>query len=98
MMLQQTKLSYQIGGRLGYQAPRKDCRRPGSCDKSAKGDTKFKILQLNIAGYTTKNVELFKVLNDEHIDVALIEETILPNEFKGDRGRTLTTTGYTSYQ
>ena len=98
MKLQQTKLSYQIGGRLGYQAPRKDCRRPGSCDKSAKGDTKFKILQLNIAGYTTKNVELFKVLNDEHIDVALIEETILPNEFKGDRGRTLTTTGYTSYQ
>ena len=99
MMLRQTKLTYEIGGRLGYQAPRKDCRRPGSCDKSAKGDT-FKILQLNIAGFTTKSVELMKVLSDEHVDVALIEETILPNELKdnGGRGRTLTTTGYTSYQ
>ena len=98
-MLQQTRLTYEIGGRLGYQAPRKDRRRPGSCDKSAKGDT-LKILQVNISGFTTKSVELMKVLSDEHIDVALIEETILPNEFKnnGDRGRTLTTTGYTSYQ
>ena len=71
MMLRQTKLTYEIGGRLGYQAPRKDCRRPGSCDKSAKGDTTFKILQLNIAGYTTKNLELLKVLNDEHIDCSV---------------------------
>ena len=103
MKLHQTKLTCELGGRLVYhalrdQAPRKNSR-PGSCDKSARG-AHLKILQINISGFTTKNVELMKVLSDEHIDVALIEETILPNEFKvnGDRGRTLTTTGYTSYQ
>ena len=103
-MLRQTKLFWELGGRLSYHAPHGQGPRKGSrsgpCDKYANQGSKLNILQINISGFTTKSVELMKVLSDEQIDVALVEETILPNELKanGSKGGTLATTGYTSYQ
>ena len=103
-MLRQTKLFWELGGRLSYHAPRGQGPRKGSrsgpCDKYANQGSKLNILQINISSFTTKSVELMKVLSDEQIDVALVEETILPNELKanGSKGGTLATTGYTSYQ
>ena len=95
----QTKLSYELGCRLGYQGPRKNYQ-PGSCEKSARVN-QLNILQINISGFTTKSVELMKLLNDENIHVALIEETILPNDLKNpgvkDKSHRLSTTGYTPY-
>ena len=100
MTLVQSKLSYQPGCRLAIQGPRKNTGQPASCGKFAKAD-QLNILQVNISGFTTKSFELMKMLNEENIHVALIEETILPNHLKNPGNNTshrLATTGYTPYQ
>ena len=94
MTLVQSKILYQPGRRLAIQGPRKNTGQPVSCDKFSRVD-QLNILQINISGLSTKIVELMKILHDEHIHVALVEETILPNHLKNS---SLPTTGYTSYQ
>ena len=100
MTLVQSKLSYQPGCRLAIQGPRKNTGQPASCEKFAKAD-QLNILQVNISGFTTKSFELIKMLNEENIHVALIEETILPTHLKNpgkDTSQRLAVSGYTPYQ
>ena len=100
MTLVQSKILYQPGRRLAIQGPRKNTGQPASCEKFAKAD-QLNILQLNISGFTTKSFELMKMLNEEKIHVALIEETILPSHLKNpgkDTSHRLAVAGYTPYQ
>ena len=78
MTLRQTKITYEIGRRLGYLGPRKgpqtgaeDTLTP--CDKSARCD-KFNILQVNISGIQNKTNELLKLLKENDVRIALIHE------------------------
>ena len=96
MTLVQSKILYQPGRRLAIQGPRKNTGQPVSCDKFSRVD-QLNILQINISGLSTKIVELMKILHDEHIHVALVEETILPRDLRQPNGQALSTTGYTSY-
>ena len=97
MTLVQSKILYQPGRRLAIQGPRKNTGQPVSCDKFSRVD-QLNILQINISGLSTKIVELMKILHDEHIHVALVEETILPSDLRHPNGRALSITGYTPYQ
>ena len=93
MPLKQLKL-YELGRPLGKQGPRQDLRPRGPGDKSATVDSKaiFKILQLNANGLgTAKAWELRKLLSDENIKVALIQETML-------KGKDISIPGYTPYK
>ena len=91
MTIQQTKNANELGRRLGKQGPRKVSQPSASCDKSARWD--FNILQVNISGLQNKQVELMKILKEKNVNIALIQETILPRNMKS-----LTTTGYTAYR
>ena len=98
MTLIQSRISYQPERRL--QGPRKNTGQPVSCDKFSRVD-QLNILQVNISGFSTKSFELMKMLNEENIHVALIEETILPTHLKNpgnDTSHRLGTTGYTPFQ
>ena len=97
MTLVQSKILYQPGRRLAIQGPRKNTGQPVSCDKFSRVD-QLNILQINISGLSTKIVELMKILHDEHIHVALVEETILPSDLRHPNGKALSITGYTPYQ
>lgn len=69
---------YELGCRLGYQGPRSEFPPPAHCEKYAKEE--LKILQINISGLQNKKIELEKLLDDHNIQVALIQETILPKK------------------
>ena len=51
----------------------------------------FNILQVNVCGLQPRSTELTKMLSDNNIHIALIQETILP------RHRNITVSGYTKY-
>ena len=78
MTVTQSKLTFELGRRLGYQGPRKGASsRSIPCDKSARTG-KFNLLQINIEGLQHKVTELLNTLSTYNIHIALIQETILP--------------------
>ena len=81
----------QIGRRLAKQGPRAPVHTSAGHDKYAKRNT-LKILQVNIAGLQNKSTELNKILHDKEIEIALLQETILP-DFEIS-----IPTGYTAYK
>ena len=96
MTLRQTKITYEIGRRLCYLGRRKgpqtgaeDTLTP--CDKSARCD-KFNILQVNISGIQNKTDELLKLLKENDVRIALIQETILPSHSE------ISTPGYSQHR
>ena len=89
MTVQQTLVLDELGCRL-VKGPRGELPPPAPRDKSARWD--FNIFQINLAGYKNREVELKKMLNDENINIALMQETILPKQ------RPITITGYTAYR
>ena len=91
MTLIQTKLTYEPGRRLGYQGPRKVPHSPTPCEKSARWD-KLNILQVNVAGLQNKSDELLRMLKENDVRIALIQETILP------ANKEISTPGYSQYR
>ena len=79
MMAVQTKLTNELGCRLGYQDPRRKLQPSASCDKFTRWDH-LNIFQVNIAGIQTKKEELVRALYDNDVRIALIQETILPRQ------------------
>ena len=67
----------QIGCSLDKQEPRTPVHSSAGYDKFAKRRS-LKILQVNMSGLQNKTTELNKVLHDNKIDIALLQETILP--------------------
>ena len=70
----------QIGCSLatGKQEPRMSVPTPADCDKSTKRST-INIFQANMSGLQNKTTELTKVLHDNQVHIALLQETILPD-------------------
>ena len=70
----------QIGCSLatGKQEPRTSVQTPADCDKSTKRST-INIFQANMSGLQNKTTELTKVLHDNQVHIALLQETILPD-------------------
>ena len=91
MTVVQSKLIYEPGRRLGYQGPRKVPHSPTPCEKSARWD-KLNILQINIAGLQNKSDELLKLLKENDVQIALIQETILPMK------KEISTPGYSQFR
>ena len=91
MTVVQSKLVYEPGRRLGYQGPRKVPHSPTPCEKSARWD-KLNILQINIAGLQNKSDELLKLLKENDVQIALIQETILPMK------KEISTPGYNQFR
>ena len=91
MRVHQNEVPYELGRHLEVldQGPREELPPPAPRDKSARWD--FNVLQVNIAGLQHKQVELRKMLKDKKINIALIQETILPERMP------ITATGYTTY-
>ena len=89
MAVQQTIVLDELGCHL-VKGPREELPPPAPREKLARWD--FNILQINLAGYKNRAVELKKMLNDENINVALLQETILPQQ------RPISITGYTAYR
>ena len=89
MAVQQTLVLDELGCHL-VKGPREELPPPAPREKLARCD--FNILQINLAGYKNRAVELKKMLNDENINVALLQETILPQQ------RPTSITGYTAYR
>ena len=88
----QTKLtSYEIGRRLEKKDPRLGLQPSAPCDKYARWDY-INIFQVNIEGIQKKKEELGKALIENDVNIALIQETILP------KSSTFTIPGYTSYR
>ena len=91
MTVIQTRILFEPGRRLGYQGPRKVPYPPTSCDKLARWD-KLNILQVNISGLQNKSDELLKLLIKNDVQIALLQETILPNNV------VISTPGYSQYK
>ena len=83
----------QIGRSLAKQGPRKQLKTPAVCEKIARGRGQstspadrdkltakgtLNILQLNVQGLQRKTSEVKQILDTYKIDVALLQETILP--------------------
>ena len=77
MKVQTNKQTSQIGCRLDKQEPRIPVHPSAGYEKLAKRRT-LKILQVNMQGLQNKTTELNKVLHDNKVDIALLQETILP--------------------
>ena len=90
MTVLQSKLVYEPGRRLGYQGPRSSTHvGPVHCDKFTRTTlTDLNILQLNVDGLQHKSTELNKVLSDNNVHIALLQETVLPKH-------NVSTPGYT---
>ena len=85
------KLTNELGCRLGEKGPRSGVLSPAPCEKYAKEE--LNILQLNINGLQNKKIELVKLLQDQEVHIALLQETILP---KNKKNKTeITVPGYT---
>ena len=78
MPVLRNKKPCQLGRRLVKQGPRKSVSS-ADCDKYAKRSN-INILQVNMAGLQNKTTELKKVLHDNNIHIALLQETILPDK------------------
>ena len=87
----ESKLSYELGRRLGYQCPRR-VNPLTPCDKSARWNH-FNIIQIKISGVRHKDNELMTLLHEKDFWIALIQEIILPENPKN-----FTTTGYISHK
>ena len=74
MTVQQTIVLDELGCRL-VKGPRGELPPPAPRDKSARWD--FNILQINLAGYKNREVELKKMLNDENINIMRLGMTIV---------------------
>ena len=90
MTVHQTKVTYELGCSL-VTSPREELSPPAPRDKFARWD--FNILQVNTAGFNSSQTELMKLLHDKKVNIALIQETILPKDTKS-----VTTPGYTAYR
>ena len=77
MTKQTNNQTIQIGCSLDKQEPRTPVLSSAGYDKFAKRRS-LKILQVNMSGLQNKTTELTKVLHDNEIDIALLQETILP--------------------
>ena len=84
------KLTNELGCRLGEKGPRSGVLSPAPCEKYAKEE--LNILQLNINGLQNKKIELVKLLQDQEVYIALLQETILPKKKKKTE---ITIPGYT---
>ena len=89
MTVHRNTVSYELGRHL-EQGPREELSPPAPRDKLARWD--FNVLQVNLSGFQNKQVELMKMLKDNNINIALIQETILPDKM------TIVATGYTAYK
>ena len=89
-MAVQSKITYELGCRLGYKDPRKESQPSAPCDKFTRWDH-FNIYQVNIAGIQNKKEELRRALIENDVNIALIQETIHPKSTK------FKMPGYTTY-
>ena len=87
------KVRNELGCHLGQQGPRWE--QPPAPSEKLQGGTNwdFNILQVNVAGFQNRKVELMKMLHDRKISIALIQETIFPKNI-----RSISTPGYTAYR
>ena len=88
----------ELGRRLRKQGPRRSVPTLADVDKFATGKNtttsatdKFNILQVNVCGLQPRKTELEKMLSENDVRIALIQETILPSQ-------PINITGYTKYQ
>ena len=81
------KLTNELGCRLGEKGPRSGVLSPAPCEKYAKEE--LNILQLNSNGLQNKKIELIKLLQDQEVHIALLQETILPKNQKSPSQDTL---------
>ena len=91
MTVVQSKLTYELRRPLGNKGPRR-VKPPSLCDKSTRWET-LNILQINISGLQHKVEELMTLLKEQDVRIALIQETILP-----ENPSKFTTPGYTPYK
>ena len=81
MPVQRNQNRNEIGRRLGYQGPRTRVPASARCEKSAKSaPITINILQANMSGLQNKITELAKLLHDENVHIAVLQETILPQK------------------
>ena len=85
------KITNELGCRLGEKSPRSGVLSPAPCEKYAKEE--LNILQLNINGLQNKKIELVKLLQDQEVHIARLQETILPKKKK--QTTEITIPGYT---
>ena len=95
MPVQQNNSTSELGCRLRKQGPRRSVHTLADVDKCATGYTstttdKFNILQVNVCGLQPRKTELEKMLSDNDVRIALIQETILPSQ-------TINITGFTKH-
>ena len=74
MTVHQTKIQSELGCSL-VTSPRGELTPPAPRDKYARWD--FNILQVNMDGFKNRQVELMKMLHDNKINIALLQETVL---------------------
>ena len=76
------KVRNELGCHLGQQGPRWE--QPPVPSEKLQGGTNwdFNILQVNVAGFQNRKVELMKMLHDRKISIALIQENHLSQEYK----------------
>ena len=82
------KITNELGCRLGEKGPHSGVQSPAPCEKYAKEE--LNILQLNINGLQNKKIELVKLLQDQEVLIALLQETILQK-----KNTEITIPGYT---
>ena len=92
MPVQNNVKRYELGRRLGKQGPRMRDQSPAPCEKSARGKHNCtNLLQINVSGLQHKVLELKKILKDHNVQIAVLQETILPK-------REIKISGYTQYK
>ena len=80
------KLTNELECRLGEKGPHSRVLYPAPCETYAKEE--LNILQLNIHGLQNKKIELVKLLKDQEVHIALLQETILPKKKKNNKKHT----------
>ena len=79
MPVRKIRKPYQLGRRLGKQGPRTPDQASAGCEKYVRSATTFNIIQANMSGLQNKTTELNKLLHDQDIHIALLQETLLPD-------------------
>ena len=80
MPVRKIRKPYQLGRRLGKQGPRTPDQASAGCEKYTRSANTFNIIQANMSGLQNKTTELNKLLHDQDIHIALLQETLLPDK------------------
>ena len=79
------KITNELGCHLGEKGPHSGVLSPAPCKKYAKEE--LNILKLNINGLQNKKIKLVKLLQDQEVHIALLQETILPKKNRNHHPR-----------